>query len=261
MIRAIRPDFIPVVDLGINNDPNQFAGTSGEDVWSMFFEQISDHDLEEVYNSRHVILDQNSNMNLNPYMTEFVFSNRRAELRYGDDFRYNARVRAHTAATLDAVFPKDASRVLAVVVRGTDYTAQRVSKYVPHGLTAEQTLEKAIACVEEHGFDHVYLCTEDKSYLDLFLRSELADRLLYVDQDRVDYNLDENQERLLIEIYDRESSEPIARTLDYIAVLEGLTRCQALIANVTCGAVTYALGRGTAYEFTDVGRIQDGLYE
>ena len=37
---------------------------------------------------------------------------------------------------------------------------------------------------------------------------------------------------------------PYTRTLDYIAVLEGLARCDALLANVTCGAVTYALGRG-----------------
>lgn len=33
MIRRLRPDAIPVVDLGIANDPNQFTGTSGEDVW------------------------------------------------------------------------------------------------------------------------------------------------------------------------------------------------------------------------------------
>ena len=261
MIRAIRPDFIPVVDLGVANDPNQFAGTSGEDVWSMFFDQISDYDLKEVYNSQHVILDQNSNLNLNPYMTEFVFSNKRAELHYGDDFRYNEAVRAHTDETLAQVFPADAKRVLGVIVRGTDYNAERVSKYVPHGLTAEATLAKAIDYVREGNFDYVYLCTEDQSYLDLFLASELADKLIYVDQNRVDYQQDENQEKLLIEIFGRERSNPYTRTLDYIAVLEGLTRCQALLANVTCGAVTYAMGRGTNYEFADVGKIQDGLNE
>ena len=259
MIRAIRPDFIPVVDLGVANDPNQFAGTSGEDVWAMFFDQISDYDLKEVYNSQHVILDQNSNLNLNPYMTEFVFSNRRAELKYGDDFRFNGAVRSHVEETLDKVFPADAKRVLGVIVRGTDYNAKRVANYVPHGLTAEATLAKAIDYVREGNFDHVYLCTEDKSYLDLFRASELADRLIYVDQNRIDYQQDENQEKLLIEIFGRERSNPYTRTLDYIAVLEGLTRCQALLANVTCGAVTYALGRGTDYEFADVGRIQDGL--
>lgn len=259
MIRAIRPDFIPVVDLGVANDPNQFAGTTGEDVWSMFFEQISDHSLKEVYNSQHVILDQNSNLNMNPYMTEFVFSNKRAELKYGDDLQYNEATRAHTAATLEKVFPADAKRVLAVVVRGTDYNAARVAKYVPHGLTAEATLAKAIEYVREGNFDHVYLCTEDQSYLELFCASELADKLIYVDQNRIDYQQEENQEKLLIEIFGRERSNPYTRTLDYIAVLEGLTKCQALLANVTCGAITYALGRGTDYEFVDVGKIQDGL--
>ena len=261
MIRAIRPDFIPVVDLGVAKDPNQFAGTSGEDVWAMFFDQISDYDLKEVYNSQHVILDQNSNLNLNPYMTEFVFSNKRAELKYGDDFRYNEAVRAHVEGTLAKVFPADAKRVLGVIVRGTDYNAQRVSKYVPHGLTAEATLAKAIDYVQEGNFDHVYLCTEDQSYLDLFRASELADKLIYVDQNRIDYQQEDNQEKLLIEIFGREQSNPYTRTLDYIAVLEGLTRCQALLANVTCGAVTYAMGRGTNYEFADVGKIQDGLNE
>lgn len=259
MIRAIRPDFIPVVDLGIANDPNQFAGTSGEDVWAMFFDQVSNYDLKEVYNSQHVILDQNSNLNLNPYMTEFVFSNKRAELQYGDDLRYNEAVRAHTEETLSKVFPADAKRVLGVIVRGTDYNATRVAKYVPHGLSAEETLAKAIDYVREGNFDHVYLCTEDQTYLNLFLASELSDKLIYVDQERVDYTQEDNQEKLLLEIYGRERSNPYTRTLNYIAVLEGLTKCQALLANVACGAVTYAKGRGTAYEFEDVGKIQSGL--
>jgi len=259
MIRHIRPDFIPVVDLGVAGDPNQFAGTSGEDVWSMFFEQLSDHSLKEVYNSQHVILDQNSNLNMNPYMTEFVFSNQRAELKYGSDLQYNEAVNRHTDAVLAKVFPQDANRVLAVIVRGSDYLAPKVEKYVPHGITAEETLEKTIRYVREKQFDYVYLCTEDQSYLELFQMSELRDRLIYVDQERVDYQKEENNGKLLLEIYGQEKSNPYPRTLNYIAVLEGLTKCQALVANVPCGAVTYALGRGTDYEFVDVSKIRDGI--
>ena len=259
MIRHIRPEFIPVVDLGVAGDPNQFAGTSGEDVWSMFFEQLSDHSLKEVYNSQHVILDQNSNLNMNPYMTEFVFSNQRAELKYGSDLQYNKAVTRHTDAVLAKVFPQDAKRVLAVIVRGSDYLAPKVAKYVPHGITAEETLEKAIRYVREKQFDYVYLCTEDQSYLALFQKSELCDRLIYVDQERIDYQKEENNGKLLLEIYGQEKSNPYSRTLNYIAVLEGLTKCRALVANVSCGAVTYALGRGTDYEFVDVSKIRDGI--
>jgi hypothetical protein len=91
------------------------------------------------------------------------------------------------------------------------------------------------------------------------IHGQLADKIVYVSQERVDYQREENSERLLLEIYARDHSDACARTLDYIAVLEGLTRCQALLANVSCGAVTYALNRGTNYEFVDVGQIQSGL--
>ena len=39
---------------------------------------------------------------------------------------------------------------------------------------------------------------------------------------------------------------------------EALTRCDALLANVTCGAVTYATGRKRDYEFVEVKKIADG---
>ena len=80
-------------------------------------------------------------------------------------------------------------------------------------------------------------------------------QLLFVPQDRIDYRKEENRDLLLLEIYGRERSNPYTRTLDYIAVLEGLVRCDALLSNVTCGAITYALGCLRDYEFTDVGMI------
>ena len=255
MLRARRPDFIPVVDLGVANDPNQFTGMSGEDVWGMFFKQVSPYSLQEVYNSQHVVLDQNSNLNMNPYLTEFVFSNQRAELKYGKELQYTDEVQAYIDKKLEAVFPAEKKRILAVVVRGSDYLAPSVAKYVPHGITAEETLEKAIDYVREKQFDYVLLATEDQSYLDLFQNSELKDRLLYVEQDRIDYTKEENHNKLLIEIYGREKKDPYKRTLDYICVLEAVTRCDALLANVTCGVVTYALGRNPGYEFVDVRKI------
>lgn len=256
MLRVKRPDFIPVVDLGVANDPNQFTDMSGEDVWGMFFKQVSPHSLQEVYNSRHVVLDQNSNLNMNPYLTEFVFSNQRAELRYGPELQLTDEAQAYVDEKLSHVFPTEKKHILAVVVRGSDYLAPSVQKYVPHGITAEETLEKAIQYVREKKFDHVFLATEDQSYLRLFQNSELKDRLLYVDQERVDYSREENTNKLLIEIYAQEKKDPIKRTLDYICVLEAVPRCDALLANVSCGVVTYSLGRKQDYEFVDVRKIR-----
>ena len=256
MLHVKRPDFIPVVDLGVANDPNQFTGVSGEDVWGMFFKQVSPYSLKEVYNSRHVVLDQNSNLNMNPYLTEFVFSNQRAELVYGPELKYTDEVQAYVDEKLGHIFPAEKKRILAVVVRGSDYLAPSVQKYVPHGITAEETLRKAIEYVREKHFDYVFLATEDQSYLTLFQNSVLKDKLLYVDQERIDYSREENNNKLLIEIYAREKKDPVKRTLDYICVLEAAVRCNALLANVPCGVVTYSLGRNPDFEFVDVRKIR-----
>jgi hypothetical protein len=256
MLKIKRPDFIPVVDLGVANDPNQFTGMSGEDVWGMFFKQVSSYSLQEVYDSQHVVLDQNSNLNMNPYLTEFVFSNQRAELRYGSELSYTDEVNDYIEETLKDVFPPEKKRILAVVVRGTDYLSPRVANFVPHGITAEETLEKAIRYVEEKGFDNVLLATEDQSFLDLFLNSTLRDKIIYVKQDRIDYKKEENNDKLLMEIYAQEQKDPVKRSLDYLCVLEAVSRCDALLANVVCGVVTYSLGKTKGFEFADVGTIR-----
>ena len=222
----------------------------------MFFKQVSPYSLQEVYNSQHVVLDQNSNLNMNPYLTKFVFSNQRAELVYGPELQYTDEVQAYINEKLSSVFPAEKKRILAVVVRGSDYLAPSVQKYVPHGITVEETLEKTIEYVREKQFDYVFLATEDASYLELFRESELKDRLLYVDQERVDYSREENNNKLLIEIYAQEKKDPVKRTLDYICVLEAVPRCDALLANVTCGVVTYSLGRKQDFEFVDVRKIR-----
>ena len=259
MIRKKNPQLIPVVDLGVANDPNQFMGTSGEDPWSVYFKQLSDYSLEEVYNSKHVILDQNSNLNMNPYLTEFVFSNARAELKYGDDLQLNDKTREAVDRILNEIFPKEKKHILAVVARGSDYLAQKTANYVPHGISVEELLEKTIHTVKENSFDLVFLATEDKKHFDLFNNSELKDKLIYVNQERIDYQKQENNEKLLLEIFAQDNSDPYPRTIRYLAVLEGLIRCDALMANVTCGAVTYSLGRKDDFEFVDVAKIRDGV--
>ena len=100
------------------------------------------------------------------------------------------------------------------------------------------------------------LATEDQSFLDLFLNSTLRDKILYVKQDRIDYKKEENNDKLLIEIYAQEQKDPVKRSLDYLCVLEAVSRCDALLANVVCGVVTYSLGKTKGFEFADVGMIR-----
>ena len=146
-----------------------------------------------------------------------------------------------------------------MVVRGSDYLIPRTAKHVPHGISAEETLEKTVRYVSEKGYDLVYLATEDQSIFELFTNSVLKDKLIYARQNRLDYRKEEYQNKLLLEVFGEDQSDnPFKRTMDYIVTLEGLTRCDALLANVTCGAITYATGRKRDYEFVEVKKIAAG---
>ena len=83
--------------------------------------------------------------------------------------------------------------------------------------------KKRILAVVVRGSDYVYLATEDQAYPDLFLRSELKDRLLYVRPDKGDYTGEENHNKLLIDIYGQEKKDPYKRTiLLHSSVFSGL---------------------------------------
>lgn len=51
---AERNNYIPVVDF--KNYEVQYTIQKGEDAWKVFFEQISNYTLNEVYKSKNVIL-------------------------------------------------------------------------------------------------------------------------------------------------------------------------------------------------------------
>ena len=251
MLKKSHPEIVPVVDLGINKDMNQFTYGNGEDVWRMFFKDISDVSLEEVYNSQNVILDQNSNINFNPYLTEFVLGGQQSTVRYKGILEYQDEVKEYVDNKLKDVFP-EGKRVLGVIARGTDYFTERTKKYVPKAISNEELLEKVKAHMANDNFDYLFLATEDLSVLKMYEESELKDKLIYLEQDRVDYQAEENNGKVLIEIFAVERKDPYLRTLNYISVLEALKRCNALCANTRCGALNYVLGFEPEYEFVDV---------
>ena len=91
------------------------------------------------------------------------------------------------------------------------------------------------------------------SIFNLFINSELKDKLIYADQDRINYQDENNNEKLLLEIFANDiNDDSYNRSIDYLTVLEGLVKCDAIMANVACGAVTYVSGRGKSYDFFEV---------
>lgn len=250
---------IPVVDTGIPGDRNQFNGGDGRDVWTMFFEPLGTHPLKEVYDSKNVIVSQEGNVTVNPYLLALKRNPNVSEL-IGRYVRLNESCKDCCEEIRRQVMGERPGRVLGVVGRGTDFNNPTIARFRQLPLTPAELLGKVVDAVREHDFDHVFLATEDARVFDAFMASELRDKLLFVPQPRFDLSSESDRHKLLVDIYQEQAGERdgYAETLRYLSILYILSTCDALIGSTECGATIFAEGyKQGSYEFSDVfGRRQ-----
>lgn len=230
---------IPVVDQGGPGDANQFDDGSGENVWTMFFEQLTDIPIDEVYRSRNVILAQERQLYFNPYVLERFYFADWAEL-FRKYLRFNKPTMEFIRKLEDEITPENPGRILGVVGRGTDYNSSLVEGFLGTPLTGEMILEKTEGLVKEHGFDTVFLATEDAHVFDVFMNSSLKDKIYFVPQNRIDYTDENNNDKFLVDIYAQRERDSKFETLKYLTILYILSKCNALAATVSCGAYLFA---------------------
>ncbi len=249
MLKKKRGNIIPVMDLGEWGDGNQFT-REGENIWTMFFEQSVNIPLEEVYQSRNVIVSNMAQFALNPYLEEeIVFADWKVLM--DGVLRFKPEVLSFLKENQQKIFEKAAGkRVLGVVGRGSDYTSSQVDGIVRKPLTPEAFLENIIRIAAEKNFEYVFLATEETRILNLFLNSELSGRVLSVPQKRIDYEDERYRDKLLSDIYAEMERDGYQDTLDYLLVLYCLSRCDALVATTNCGAYSFPVGMNAGkYEF------------
>lgn len=254
--KDVNCEILPVVDTGIPGDDNQFNGGNGADVWKMFFEPLGSHSLEEVYDSKNVIVSQEGNVTVNPYLLALK-RNPNVSALIGRYVRLNARTRAYCESMRSHVIPATAGRVLGVVGRGTDFNHPVIVRYRQRPLTPQELLDKVGDIVVKHGFDYVFLATEDQRVYDLFMESDLSHKILSVPQQRYDLSRGDDQHKLLVDVYkeaaDSQGRDGYAETLRYLSILYILSQTDALVSSTECGATIFAEGfKREAFEFVDI---------
>ena len=252
---AIGCDIIPVVDTGIPGDQNQFSGGDGRDVWGMFFEPLGAYPLEEVYDSARVVVSQEGNVSVNPYPLALKRNPNVSDL-IGTYVRLNERTRSYCENVHARTMPKGAGRVLGVVGRGTDFNNPVIVQYRQRPLTPAELLERVRKAFFEGEFDSVFLATEDQRVFDAFMGSDLADKVLYVEQPRYDLSQGDDVNKLLIDVYTEEGKaahDGYADTLRYLSILYVLSTTDALIGSTECGATIFVEGfKQGEFEFVDI---------
>lgn len=210
-------------------------------VWESFFEQPSHITLDEVYQSKNVIMSSGSW----EVPIKEVFDNVR--LAHSNEIvnRYivlNEKTKKMFEAELDRVGIKK-YRVLGVKCRGTDFIATKPYSHqiVPDNDLTIKTVDEKIK--EWGGFERIYLSTEDESILEK-MKSYYGEKLWYTEGTRI--LLKEN--KWLSELYDCNSSMKGTKEEDmreYLISTYMLASCDALIAPEVGGTLGAMRIRGT----------------
>ncbi len=247
-------DIVPVADLGIIGDENQFFAGSGENVWEMFFEPLSDISVSEAYGSAHVLGAMEAMKTTNPWLWIEDATSDYTQL-VGKYLRFNETTHKFLDKQYDEVVPSIHGKILGVVGRGSDYNVNTKGYKgdLMRPLTPREILDKTIKFVRENDYDFVFLATEDADVFDLYMNSEIADKVLYVDQRRVSYK-EHDDTQLLADIYkEDEKRDGYTETLKYLGIINILSKCDALLSTTLCGAARIAVGLNDGeYEYIDV---------
>lgn len=232
--------YIPVIDL--HTFPNQYLNTAEDNMWEYFFEPVSDISLQEVYESKNVISATDNDIvlveeKINPYQEKWW----KLPLD-GGDFHKIVRLNEKTKQYIKEKMPKMLSgRVLGVVMRGTDYrkeaAEQRDKEWRKNIVDADTFLQACVYYKDRLGCEKIFLATEDAEYFEMF-RQFFGDSLLSVEQERVNYDYQKNPYKQVSDLMNKKDGKTAGR--DYLAVIESLAKCNALIYNISCGAVLLA---------------------
>lgn len=244
--------YIPVVDLSVPGDGNQFNGGDGRNAWTMFFEQLTPIPMEEVYRSCHVVEVPDHLNSINPYfMEQYHFHDFAALIARW--LRFSPTTRRYVERLYAATIPAQTGRILGVIGRGTDFNISwlNISGIIKPPSGPEALLGRTRKLMREQDFQRIFLATEDEDVFRTFMSSELAGRISFVDQPRVRYN--PARERYLSDIYKEENRDGYRDNLRYLGIIYILSKCSALLTSADCGAFRVAEGLNNhRYEFTEL---------
>ena len=138
--------------------------------WEYYFEQLNKFSLDEVYQSKNVILTSNKfyhyftyNIDKDQILCNFLQS--------------EIKLKKHILKSYNKIISKfEGKKVLGIHFRGTSY---KRSAGHPLPATKKQMLNITNKLLREEKIDKIFLVTEEKNYLDFYLKY-FGDKLIYL---------------------------------------------------------------------------------
>ena len=171
---ALDMGFIPIVDMQnystIYNENKKIYNTFNS--WEYYYEQLSPYSLEDVYNSKNIILTDNK------FYSELDFSyniNEKKELiEIFHKFIKVKKIKLKLINYLKNKLFKD-HKILGVHFRGTGYKLARN----PYPATINQMINIITKILKEENYDKIFLMTEDQTNFEKLVEY-FGDKIIYL---------------------------------------------------------------------------------
>lgn len=244
---AVGKGYIPIVDM-LNFKSQLSDKESNANTWELYFEQPCSYTLDDIRNSKNIIRSASLPY---PKGVEIGFDTEIDENfyhKYHDSFLRYIRpcksVKNYTRRKLDSIFNGN-NKILGVLCRGTDYTENRPKGH-PVQPSIKQALEKVNSLISNTDYEFIFLATEDKRYYESF-KNSFGDKLIFSGEKLYEGM---NGKKYLSEIPVANYSEKWNNIVDYYTTILILSKCNGLVAGLTCGSIcAYLMSENYNYKF------------
>ena len=257
---AVEHGWIPVVDwqsYGPFPHGEDYPINGTTNCWEYFWNQPSEYTLEEVYQSKNVILSTRNSVSYRYMPTMAIqapFSRYAAKLvkfcpKYDALFTLNAPTAEYIQKWQDKLFEPD-YRILGVSVRGASYGASNIPGH-PIQPAMKDLITAIYKYMEEWELDHIFFTCEMVSAVEM-IQEEFGDKVIVLPRQRYEK---------LPTAEDNPLYEPGVRyqtNLDYLTEMVLLSRCTCLLAGMSGGVRCAIIWNAGNYEKTKI--YENGMW-
>ena len=251
---ALDNKFIPVIDMKSNlNTYLEEEQVGKNNAWEFYFEQPCGYSLEDINNSRNIILSNGlitkNNAFPNDNITRDVDEYKVWRKLFSDYFFVKKEILEEAKQLRGKMFGKE--RVLGILCRGTDYVNKRPKNH-PIQPDIGEMIVKARDIVQKYNCRLIFLATEDEGAFQRFYEA-FGDKLKVTEAKRCKDTGNKN----INDITFNRINDKYLRGKEYLINILILSECNCLIAG-SAGGTYGALLMGAEYEYQYIYNI--GIY-
>lgn len=261
---AVENGWVPIVDwenYGKMPHSEEFPVHGTKNAWEYYWNQPSEYTLEEVYQSKNVILSTRNigqfgyipNCAMTPPFAKYAEDLARRCPNYASLVPFNQPTQDYIDKALN-LFPKG-KRILGVVVRGASY-GRNETPYRSHPVQVgmKELIHKVTYFYKEWEMDYIFFVNEMQELVDT-MKEAFGDKLIVLPRlrDHIDRPADGITENPLYYPGNRYQTN-----LDYVTEIALLSKCTSLIGSMSSGTRSAIIWNSGDYE--NVYMFEKGLW-